>query len=184
LYSTTFKKKILTGNVIIAALTAWTILILYFAVNNTYFLTGGRFAEIKIPLLRIYKFVVMYAGFAFIISLIREIIKDMEDVAGDEKYNCKTMPIVWGINAAKIFASVWMVVLIAGLIVLQFYLLQLKWWMSAAYCALLIILPLISLLKRLVNAQYQQQFHQLSNQVKWVMLAGILFMIFIRYYYV
>ena len=35
-YSTTFKKQLLSGNIIISLLTAWTVLVLYFAANNTY----------------------------------------------------------------------------------------------------------------------------------------------------
>ena len=28
--------------------------------------------------------------------------KDMEDMEGDRRYGCKTMPIVWGLNATKV----------------------------------------------------------------------------------
>jgi len=50
---------------------------------------------------RFFRFMVLYASFAFIISLIREVIKDMEDMEGDRKYGCRTMPILWGVNASK-----------------------------------------------------------------------------------
>ena len=52
----------------------------------------------------------LYDGcFAFIISLIREVIKDIEDVEGDEKYNCKTMPIIWGIPVSKVLPIWWLI---------------------------------------------------------------------------
>jgi 4-hydroxybenzoate polyprenyltransferase len=35
--------------------------------------------------------------FAFILTLVREALKDMEDIEGDEKFGCKTPPIVWGL---------------------------------------------------------------------------------------
>ena len=54
----------------------------------------------------------LYSGFAFVISLIREAIKDMEDIEGDRRYGCKTMPIVWGFNASKIYVAIWMTMLI------------------------------------------------------------------------
>jgi len=130
--------------------------------------------------LRIYKFTVLYAGFAFIISLVREVIKDIEDVEGDEKYNCKTMPVVWGIPVSKVFAGVWIIVLVGALAIIQFYVLQEGWWLSSFYSFLVVILPLIFILKRLYEAQTTKQYHQLSSAVKLVMLAGILSMIFLR----
>ena len=48
----------------------------------------------------------------------------MEDVEGDTKYGCKTMPIVWGLNASKIYTAVWMTILAIALLVLQIYVLQ------------------------------------------------------------
>lgn len=178
-YSTTFKKKLLSGNIIIAVLTAWTILVLYFAVN-----TGFPVIENSgnVTMQRIFKLAVIYAGFAFIISLIREVIKDMEDMKGDARYNCKTMPIVWGIPTSKVFVAVWLIVLVGALIIIQFYVLQFGWWLSAAYCFILIILPLLVILKKLYTAKLTADYHQLSTLVKLVVLTGILSMIFFKFY--
>ncbi|MEI9957753.1 MAG: UbiA family prenyltransferase [Ferruginibacter sp.] len=98
----------------------------------------------------------MYAAFAFIISLIREVIKDMEDMEGDAKYGCKTMPIVWGIPAAKVFTAVWLIVLIAALVIIQFYALHLRWWWSVAYAVILIITPLLWILKNYIPHKCQK----------------------------
>ncbi|MEQ1677766.1 MAG: geranylgeranylglycerol-phosphate geranylgeranyltransferase, partial [Chitinophagaceae bacterium] len=94
-YSTTFKRKLLTGNIIISLLTAWTILIIFFSK----FHLGDAFGNGTVSHYKFFRLAILYAGFAFIISLIREAIKDMEDMPGDEKHGCRTMPIVWGINA-------------------------------------------------------------------------------------
>jgi 4-hydroxybenzoate polyprenyltransferase len=91
---------------------------------------------------------VLYGGFAFIISLVREVIKDMEDIQGDAKYNCRTMPIVWGLPASKMFAAVWMIVLICSMVILQVYAMQLSWWWSVLYSILFIITPLLIILRR------------------------------------
>ena len=181
-YSTTFKKKLLSGNIIISLLTAWTILVLYFAVNIINLAPIAKESTINTAVRHIFKYAALYAGFAFIISLIREVIKDIEDVEGDEKYNCKTMPIVWGIPSSKVFAAVWIIVLIGALAIVQFYVLQLGWWFSAIYCLLLIIAPLIWILKKLYEAQTSQHYHKLSSTVKLVMLSGILSMIFLKLY--
>jgi 4-hydroxybenzoate polyprenyltransferase len=181
LYSTTFKKQLLIGNIIISLLTAWVIFIVTIVLKHVS--PPGNVADAALSntnYLRVLKFTFLYGSFAFIISLIREVIKDIEDMEGDAKYNCKTMPIVWGIPVAKVFAGVWIIVLTGALVIIQFYVLQIGWWPSSLYCLLLIIVPLCWILKKLYEAQTTQQYHQLSTAVKLVMLAGILSMIFLK----
>lgn len=180
-YSTTFKKKLLSGNIIISGLTAWTVLVLYFAANTTLSLTTQQ-AGITSGMSRIYKFAALYAGFAFIISLIREVVKDIEDMEGDARYNCKTMPIVWGVPAAKVFVGVWLAVLIGALLIVQFYALQIGWWLSALYVIALVIAPLIWILKKFYEAQTSAQYHVISNMVKLVMLTGICSILLVKIY--
>ena len=181
-YSTTFKKKLLSGNIIISLLTAWTVLVLYFATNIVYHSSKGLSPDIYAALNRIFKFAVLYGGFAFIISLVREVVKDIEDKEGDAKYNCKTMPIVWGIPTSKVFAGVWLVVLIGILSIIQFYAFQLGWLLISFYCLVMVILPLIWILRKLYVAQNSQQYHQLSQIIKLVMLFGILSLFFFKLY--
>ncbi|MFX8860325.1 UbiA family prenyltransferase, partial [Acinetobacter baumannii] len=76
---------------------------------------------------------IVFTSFAFVISIIREVVKDMEDMEGDRRYGCTTMPIVWGLNATKVFVAVWLIVLIAALTLLQVYALTFGWWLSIAY---------------------------------------------------
>jgi 4-hydroxybenzoate polyprenyltransferase len=171
-YSSTFKKKILIGNILISLLTAWVILVLTIAEYRF------RISPHDVVWQRLLKLSFIYAGFAFIISLIREVIKDMEDVEGDLKYGCKTMPIVWGLPVAKVFTAVWIVVLIGALLAIQIYVLQLGWWLSALYSFIAIILPLIWVLRKLYKANTSAEFHQLSSVVKLIMLTGIISMVF------
>ncbi len=181
-YSTTFKKQLLSGNIIISLLTAWTVMVLYFAANNTYHFTIQFPQEIFTAMNRIFKFAVLYAGFAFIISLVREVVKDIEDIQGDAKYNCKTMPIVWGIPSSKVFAGVWLVVLPGALSIILFYALQLGWWLATLYCSIMVVAPLIWILRKLYTAQNTQQYHQVSSIIKLVMLSGIVSMLFFKLY--
>lgn len=178
-YSTNLKKQLLIGNVLISALTAWVILVLFFAKHPLSLHTGFIVDRNEI---RFFRVTILYAAFAFIISLIREVIKDMEDIEGDRKYGCRTMPILWGINTSKVFVAVWIIVLVGVLIILQFYVLPFGWWLSALYCLLLIIAPLVWIGIKLFTAQSAADFHQLSKAVKLVMLTGILSMIFFRIY--
>ncbi|WP_026751496.1 geranylgeranylglycerol-phosphate geranylgeranyltransferase [Sediminibacterium sp. C3] len=179
LYSTNFKKQLLIGNVLISLLTAWVILILFFA---KYPLVMQEMLGLDHAKVRFFRLTVLYAAFAFIISLVREVVKDMEDIEGDQKYGCKTMPIVWGIRATKVFIAVWLVVLIAALLILQFYVLGLGWWHSALYCLLFIIVPLIVIAQKLYKAHTTVDYHRLSTLIKWVMFTGILSMVFFQFY--
>ncbi|MFY7964235.1 MAG: geranylgeranylglycerol-phosphate geranylgeranyltransferase [Chitinophagaceae bacterium] len=179
IYSASLKKQFLIGNIVVSVLTSWVILVLilpeYEALNKTSVETLESYYKI----LRIG---ILYASFSFIISLIREVIKDAEDIDGDRKNGCKTMPIMWGLNATKVFVAVWLIVLIAVVAIAQLYVVRFKWWVSIAYSLILIIAPLVYIFKKLIKAQSTKDFHKLSSLVKWVMLSGILSMIFFWIY--
>ncbi len=182
-YSTIFKKKLLIGNVIISLLTAWVILVFFvYLVSFPFSIQFGPNTVFNINVSKLFKLSILYAGFAFIISLVREVIKDMEDMEGDAKYGCNTMPIVWGIPASKVFTAVWLIVLTGALVVLQFYALHLGWWWSVVYCVITILIPLLWVLRKLYTARVTKDYHQLSNAVKLIMLSGIVSMIFFKIY--
>ena len=185
-YSTTFKKKLLSGNIIISLLTAWVVLVVFFFVD--YFpdtiIPGWEMpaAMDERAHRSIMRLAFLYGGFAFVISLIREVIKDMEDMEGDARYGCKTMPVEWGVPVAKVFTGAWLMVLIGSLLAIQFYAMYLGWWWSILYCTLLIIIPLLWIVRKLYFAAVQADYHYLSGAVKFVMLSGILSMIFFKLY--
>jgi 4-hydroxybenzoate polyprenyltransferase len=183
-YSTTFKKRFLIGNIIISLLTAWVILVLYFSeVRVMFWKWDNGFREIyQHKISQLFKYAIVYAGFAFIISLIREVIKDIEDIKGDEKYGCRTMPIVLGIPATKVFTGVWLLVLSAAIIIVQVYAFIKGWWLGSIHCFIFILLPLYWLLKQFYHAQSVTDYHKLSSVVKLVMLTGILSMFFFKIY--
>jgi len=178
-YSMTFKKKLLIGNLLIAFLTAWVIGVLYLAEFRLHRFVDPAYHS---TLSRIYKFTVLYGAFAFIISLVREVIKDMEDLEGDVRYGCRTMPVVWGLNASKFFCVCWLTLLLAALIFIQFYILQYRWWYTIAFTCLAVIYPILRVIKKMSHAAEPSEFHQLSQMIKSIMLMGILSMIFLKFY--
>jgi 4-hydroxybenzoate polyprenyltransferase len=178
LYSTSFKRQLLVGNIVISLLTAWTVLIVFFAMTVPDDALTGNAASIKF-----FRVAFLYGGFAFVLSLIREAVKDMEDLEGDARYGCNTLPIASGIPTTKIYVSVWIIVLAAVLIVLQLYILQFGWWPAAVYSLLLVVAPLLHLLKLLKKASQPQHFARISRQTKWIMLTGILSMLFFLLYF-
>lgn len=179
-YSTTFKKQLLSGNLIISILTAWSVIVLGLA--TFYSVLNNQEAYPTVENSKLLRFTILYGAFAFIISLIREAIKDMEDLPGDAKYGCRTMPIRWGVNATKVYTAVWLCVLIGSLLIIQIYLLQYKWWWPVLYGFVFITSISFFILRNLFKATLPGDFHRLSNQAKLVMLTGILSMIFFYFY--
>ena len=181
-YSVSLKKKLLSGNISIAALTAWVILVVYlFAGAKLFSITGWAHSPGAFDERRFFKFTWLYAGFAFIMTIIREVIKDIEDMEGDRKYGCKTMPIVWGVPASKVFAGVWIIVCMAALFIVQLYAWQSGRWPAAVYIVVLVIAPMGLMLRNLYRANVSEDYHRLSNLVKLIMLAGILSMLLFKF---
>jgi 4-hydroxybenzoate polyprenyltransferase len=162
---------------VISLLTAWTVLILFFAFTSVNDAVGGNEASLKF-----FRIAFLYSGFAFLLSLIREAIKDMEDLPGDLKYGCRTLPIVAGTRATKLYTGILYAILILSLLVLELYLIQLRWWWASLYLPLFIIIPLLYSTLRLRKASSTEDFARLSRSAKWIMLTGILSMIFFQIY--
>ncbi|MCU7693381.1 geranylgeranylglycerol-phosphate geranylgeranyltransferase [Haoranjiania flava] len=177
-YSIVLKRKPLSGNIVISLLTAWTVGVVTFAETKT--LIAG-FSEAHVA--TITRVTILYVSFAFIISLVREMIKDMEDMEGDRRYNCRTFPILFGIPASKIFIYIWLFILIGLLLILLFYILQFRWWLGMAYIVVFVIAPLVSAYKAVNRAGSPKDFHEASSLVKTVMLTGICSMMFFWYYH-
>lgn len=171
LYSVSLKRQFLTGNIVVSMLTALVIfLVVFYAIPSTDLLVSD------FSIATISKFTIIFGGFAFLVSLIREIIKDMQDVKGDMDYHCNTIPVVLGIPAAKRVVLFLSVLLIIAVSLFQFYLFIGHRFIIPVYGLLAIQLPVVYLLARLNGADKSRDFGRLSNIVKMVMLAGILSM--------
>jgi 4-hydroxybenzoate polyprenyltransferase len=122
-YSMYFKRRFLIGNIIIAGLTALVPILcgihfLEFIQSQRDYLSGSWMIET--PLHTGWAFgayfntfvVLVFAFYAGILNLIREIIKDIEDVKGDLVLRAKTLPIVLGKRKTKIIAIVLLVLLL------------------------------------------------------------------------
>ena len=179
-YSTTFKKQLLSGNIIIATLTAWVVFIMFVA--EVKWIPGEFFPMKSVGLTTIYKAAILYAGFAFVTTLIREVIKDIEDEIGDRKNGCNTMPISWGMMATKVFVSVWIIVLIGLLIALMIYALMQKWILLVFFIVFLLVRYLFNLIVKLISASTIHHYTAISNDLKWLMFHGIVSMTLYFYY--
>lgn len=174
-YSTDFKKKLLIGNVVISMLTAWVILVLYVseAGLGLYTVKSAQMDYVT----DIYKSAILFGGFAFISSLIREAVKDLEDMNGDARYACRTMPIVWGIRSTKIYIGVWLIVLISSLAALSVYFILHSRWIISLYLLGMVTIPAVVILWKLGKANGSGDYKILSRLIKVLMLTGTLSML-------
>jgi 4-hydroxybenzoate polyprenyltransferase len=157
LYSNQLKRLPFIGNLSVAFLTGLSIVIVGLYYGKNLYLVN------------------FYAIFAFFISLIREIIKDMEDMRGDIEFDCKTLPIVWGIRRVKLFIYGIIIFFILALFLISDTLNN----SSLSYYFLAMLIPYTYLIFRLFRADKTKDFKFLSTYCKGIMIIGVFSMIFI-----
>ena len=174
IYSAKYKRMLFWGNFIVSSLSAFVILIVWLFEFFWLRTNADLFVDV-IPVIRgVTSIFLGYALFAFLVSMVREIIKDMEDKEGDTTYGCKTLPLVAGlVNTRYIVAAVIITTILllgyAQLILYRLSLLIVFW-----YFFITVQSGAIYLLIKLFHARDKQDFHFLSNLCKLIMVAGIL----------
>jgi 4-hydroxybenzoate polyprenyltransferase len=153
-YSNLLKRLPFIGNFTVALLTGCSIAILFFLYNTQVGM------------------ILVYAVFSFFMTLIREIIKDMEDLKGDNTYGCKTLPIIWGIRKTKITLYVIIALFSIAVVLINYAYVKLP----VIYFVMLLFVPLAWLTTRLAQADTKKDFGWLSSFCKVIMLLGILSM--------
>lgn len=179
-YSTNYKRQFLVGNLSVAFLTGLVpLMVVLFEIP----LLNQEYGQVMLRNQASFGYIVAWVSafsfFAFLTTLIREIIKDAEDFEGDNAYGMKTIPIIMGPRWTKTL----LVLLIAGMIS-SLILLLIKYivfsvdpldYISLIYFALFLILPLLLLAIQVVRAHGKKGYGRASSLIKWVMLAGILY---------
>ncbi|PUZ30305.1 4-hydroxybenzoate polyprenyltransferase [Chitinophaga costaii] len=176
-YSTSFKRQVLIGNVVISLLTGLAVLVIGLYEKQIY----ESFAAMISPLgRRLIQVIGSYAIFAFMISLVREIVKDLEDMIGDAKDGCRTIPIVWGVKPAKRLVYGLLLSIVALIVLAQLRIATLGWTWAIVYLLLLVQLPCAYAYYLLRKATLPAHYHRISSLVKLIMLTGIFSMFFFK----
>jgi len=180
-YSSNYKRQFLTGNLVISFNTALSVLIVAIveiaSLHNQY---GSLIFQTSIPK-NIYSWIGTFALFAFTLTWIREIIKDMEDEKGDREMECRTMPIKWGIKKSKLFLYFLIILTITILLVANKFYIPFEGTLTIRYILFGLALPLLILIYMIFRAQTPAEFHQASTLSKFIMLIGVLYC-FVFYY--
>lgn len=172
-YSANFKKQVITGNIVIAILSALVIITVWLF---EFFALSSDTEMIKGMLYIFNNVIIPYSLFAFFISFIREAIKDIEDIEGDSKMSCNTFPVVYGIKSTKIllYVSISITIVVLTFVLYNIYVrnFMLIFW----YLLITVELPLFYMIYKLFKAENKESFSFLSGMTKIIMLAGILSM--------
>jgi 4-hydroxybenzoate polyprenyltransferase len=116
--------------------------------------------------------VLFFCLFAFLSNLIRELVKDMEDMRGDRQHDCKTFPLSFGIPASRKLINI-LGLLLFCLLLLAFVRFSIGWKLFLIF----LLFPFGMFFVRLQKADRKMHFTRLSRLLKWAMLAGTLGML-------
>jgi len=175
-YSKQFQRKVLSGNILISLFTAMSIFIVWIyhlvvLTNNPVMMIDARRI---IPFLN--TTVTAYAAFAFLLSLMREIIKDIEDIKGDSEKELQTFAVVYGIKKSKLLVSFLSIIMLVLISLAAYYSYTHSWFKLSSYFIIAVVFPLLYFFYYLQKAEKKDDFKELSTLAKIIMVAGILSM--------
>lgn len=157
-YSNSLKRQPFVGNFMVALLTGLSIIL----INVLYDLTNS--------------FVIIYSLFAFFMTLVREIIKDMEDLKGDNTFGCKTLPIIWGIRKTKVVVYFLLTLFSIMVVLINAIYTQMPFY----YFLVFLFVPLSIFLFGFMRADTKRDFYLLSQWCKVIMVLGVISMAFVN----
>jgi 4-hydroxybenzoate polyprenyltransferase len=184
-YSLRLKREFFIGNFLIAGLTAIVPLLVgyyYFHIRevNNFPITENSFYPFSESYFSNYTLLLTFAisGFAFVMNLAREIIKDMEDVGGDKKLHAKTLPIVLGIPKTKLVAGFVLsgTIVISGSIWAVYSTITMASMIPVFISALLILICFLLLF----ISKTKSHFKTINHLIKLAMVFGMLVPVYWR----
>lgn len=152
-YSSDLKGTTLWGNLLVSFITG---AVVFTAARAVITIFDGYFAE--------------YAFISFLISMPREIIKDVEDIEGDRQQEYETFPIRFGIRNA-VWLSIGFLILVMSSVL--YLMLRHGNLYYNLYCAILILLPGIFSCYQMFRASEKKDFSRISRFLKILMVTGI-----------
>jgi len=181
-YSSTYKMMPFLGNLIIAVLSGIVpIMVALFEIPQLTEKYRSILIENNISFMPLFYFILAFGVFATLTTIIREIVKDIEDLEGDKTYKKNTIPVALGVSSAKIIAIFFTLLTISALIYSQynFDLGKLSFW----YIGIGLILPLTYISIQILINKTPEQFHKTSLFLKIIMIIGIGYSSILFYYF-
>ena len=177
-YSSSYKRMLLVGNLIVAFISALVpLLIAMVNADHLRFLYHESLAYTPI-VGQLYVWLGGFALFCMLLTLSREVVKDMEDVEGDRELECRTMPIVWGEKVSKIVVTIVLLATIALIAYLAWFVLPfpMEWaTFTGRFIMFGLIVPMLCVLVLLWSARSKRELHTVQQVLKFAMFLGTMF---------
>ena len=177
-YSASYKRMFLVGNLVVAFASAIVPLLVAIA-NADYLHHLYQNALAYSPIVgELQVWTGVFAAFAFLLTWVREIVKDIEDIEGDREMECRTLPIVWGDKVAKIIATILLVAIATLIVYMLFAVLPFSHeWKSlpTRYVVFGLIVPILCSIVLLWAANNRTEYHRVQTIIKFAMFMGMLF---------
>jgi 4-hydroxybenzoate polyprenyltransferase len=171
-YAIDLKKRYITGNLVVSFIVFLSILIV-----PVFDIVPATNSFNRISQLVTFKLVLVIAIFAFFLTLIREIVKDLEDIPGDKIIHSKTIAIVKGIQKTK-YVLIALTILLFIAVNYFAFINYTSNVIFSSYLAVFVGVPLLYFAFMIKGTVTIKEFHKLSNFLKVVMLLGILSILF------
>lgn len=182
-YSASYKRQLLIGNLTVSALSALVPLLVAMANESLLVERYGEGAEESGLTIAMYFWMGGFALFAFLITWMREMVKDMEDQVGDREMECHTMPVVWGNKPTQVVVTILAVVTMALMtyIVVDVLPFAHNWQsLNMRYLVFGLLTPMVCEIVLLWSAHTPTEFRTAQQLLKWIMLMGCLYSFVIK----
>jgi 4-hydroxybenzoate polyprenyltransferase len=170
LYATSLKQMLVVGNILVALLLSFSVIII-----GIFDLFPATYEGNQREMATVFSILTDYAIFAFIINLLREMVKDIEDVDGDYNSGMNTLPIALGVSrTAKVIFTLSFLPIVILLYYVNAYFVANNLWILSGYALLFLVGPLLYFTIKMYSAKKKKEFAHLSLVLKLVLLFGIL----------
>lgn len=168
LYSAAFKKLPLIGNLIVAIFCVFVPGIVLFAEWDKVVTLSNSKYQILISVF------IAYMSFAFLSTMVREIVKDIEDLSGDEMAAYRTLPVVAGANFSRWTAFFFCLLLLASYSLWIWPLPHAARAGAAWMVSILLLIPSLYVSVRVLLARTKSDYTHISKSLKIVMILSLI----------
>lgn len=169
-YAESWKGIPLLGNLVVSALLG---LLLFVPLVYEYIAMSVLYREAGQSARFLLYASLVYAAFAYLTNLVRELAKTAQDVQGDTQAGYHTFAVKHGAAATRRLGVILMLVVLLGLLLIVYQQMVQTAWLNIGYLGLAILLPAVLSLVQLIQSKEPADFAKASRMLKWLLLGGI-----------
>ncbi len=177
-YSASYKRQLLIGNIVVAFASALVPLLIAI-INADYLAHLYGEALAYTPIVgQLYVWLGGFAIFAFLMTIVREMVKDIEDREGDCEMECRTIPIVWGVKTTKIIVTILLLAIAALIVYIAWAVLPFphSWQsFSTRYVVFGLLVPIACVITLLWASTNQVEIRRTQLVLKFMMFMGVMY---------